>query len=285
MSMYQRLNDHDSGYIPPTGDGMGGNPPATNIYANPPGHQIQNQYQYPTLSDIPVASPVNMSAIPAALTINAPSLPPLATALPQTQHNPDLALALPVAGVATSSSIHKSRVSCGFKSFITVYLFLIMALFAYWSLLIFDIDFRRQDNPFAPMTPEQTKEFIDDYLPYGLAFTSMCILLVVTGLVIRRPKHIELTGNSIVLHKQCTSSSIAYDRVSTIEYVPQTCCWFNSACTFPRGMFTAWNDNVFIRSHDCGQSILFSPADSKQLFREILASNLANRVISRPRDL
>jgi len=107
------------------------------------------------------------------------------------------------------------------------------------------------------------------------------VLLVAAALVIhfRWPQTVSLAPTCVVLNTRCTSFSLSYERVQSVEILPSICCWFGSKCSNPKGGFTSFSNGVFFRSPDCGQSITFSPTDLGAFVAALQAGPLGNRII------
>jgi len=107
------------------------------------------------------------------------------------------------------------------------------------------------------------------------------VLLIAVAAVahFRWPQSVTLAPTCVVLNTRCTSFSLSYERVQSVEVLPSVCCWFGAKCSNPKGGFTSFSNGVFFRSPDCGQSIAFSPTDFNAFVAALQASPLGNRII------
>jgi len=109
----------------------------------------------------------------------------------------------------------------------------------------------------------------------------MIVILAVTilAVVIKWPTATTLSPTCVILSTRCTSFSLSYERITSVELLPSVCCWCGAACTAPKGSFTSLTNGVFFRSPDCGQSIAFSPQDFPRFVDALRRTPLANRII------
>eukprot|EP01006_Ploeotia_vitrea_P037468 TRINITY_DN66132_c1_g1_i1.p4 TRINITY_DN66132_c1_g1~~TRINITY_DN66132_c1_g1_i1.p4 ORF type:complete len:120 (+),score=57.66 TRINITY_DN66132_c1_g1_i1:545-904(+) len=105
------------------------------------------------------------------------------------------------------------------------------------------------------------------------------LVIVCLAIASRWPKHVELLHSSVVLQTKLRSFSTAYERISSVEIVRNTCCWTGRACTFARGMFTDTSECIFFRSPDCASSIAFTPANLEEMIEMVRRTPLANRIM------